>query len=280
MSSSSSFMSSYFQPEGVVDYAVGPRGGEVYKEPHLTSQFFNASAAQISVRAIPELVTHNEQVDSALDAGKTALKRPLQILNSAWNKLNVIGRGRRMDAARNTLIAYTPPVRDEFYAFSGSQGRVSVRLFAPIEVREVQVVFVMDAHRPLGVSEHNMAAPREIRLTGWTKDPRHSRHQDFRSSENKFDLGTFTFVLPEIESFHAANGQQTLVHNQSFIVPQTERVRVPAVGAQQHEEDGHPLYEDRVIPALRAVTVEVLSNQGNEEYTALHRVRVMGELVL
>jgi hypothetical protein len=246
----------------------------------LTSLYFNASAAQISVKAIPDLVTHNDQVDSALDAGKAALKRPLQLLNSAWNKLNVIGRGRRMDAARNTLNAYTPPVRDEFYAFSGSQGRVSVRLFAPIEVKEVQVVFVMDAHRPLGVSEHNMAAPKEIRLTGWTKDPRHSRHQDFRSSEHKFDLGTFTFILPNTQSFHAADSQLTLVHNQTFIVPQSERVRFPAVGAHQYEENGQPLYEDRAIPALRAVTVEVLSNQGNEEYTALHRVRVLGELVL
>eukprot|EP01034_Spumella_vulgaris_P029328 gene29328-36360_t len=271
-----SFMSHYFTPtndEGVLDYAVGPRGGEVYREKHLTSEYYNTSLS-IVLPPLPD--TDIDQVDSVLSTGKVALKKPLQLLSSAWNKINILGRKYALETTRNILIAYTPPVRDEFYSFSGSEGRVSVKLFAPIAVQQVALVFVLEAHRPLGVSEHNKAAPREVRLTGWTKDPRHSRHQDFQTADSKFDLGTHTFTLPSTQT---DNEDESFVYDQAFTVPLTERVRVPAWSSQQHEESGQPLFEDRAIPALRAITVEVLSNHGNEEYTALYRVKVLGELV-
>ncbi len=162
---------------------------------------------------------------------------------------NLVRSRKQAAQARNALVSHHAPLLGEAYSFAGSAGQVTVRLLCPVRVSAVELVYVFDAdsseEREQQQAAHNSAAPREVTVVGF-------RQKNRLGEADQVQLGQFNFNKPaDLEETRSVNG--TLLHSQSLSISAPE--------------------------PMRAVTVAVRSNHGNEQVTKLHRVKVWGELV-
>eukprot|EP01032_Pedospumella_encystans_P008624 gene8624-10214_t len=113
------------------------------------------------------------------------------------------------------------------------------------------------------VSELQACAPERVRLIGWTLDP-------LNTASVSVDLGTYRFDSFTPSNDYALSEMSTAnvsVYEQVFDI--TEHLR-------QH--NSALLIGNTMGPALKAVSLQVLSNYGEPNFTCVHRLQVIGVL--
>ena len=134
------------------------------------------------------------------------------------------------------------------YAFAGSAGSATVTMHSPVRVSAVQI-----AHRPRPTGKGGYSsAPKQIRLIGWTELPSSIPHIE------GIDLGVFTYEILRDEEDN--DGLQTfhLLSTNSILLDGTVQIRS--------------------VPPLKAVTVLILSNYGDPNFSSICRIKVLGQL--
>jgi hypothetical protein len=163
---------------------------------------------------------------------------PVAASKGFFSKLRLKVKLLQKDSNPQSLVQdFLPNDQGSRYCIAGNQGQVTVTLRHAVHVTAVSI-FNPTAGRLL---EDVTVLPRSFRLIGWTSDD--------EGNHLKHDLG---------------------IYDNSDTITVTENTK----------QGGHwltfSLPTNDMIPTLRAVTLMVLSNHGNEKQTCLYRVQVSG----
>jgi hypothetical protein len=277
------------------DFAVGVRGGSAV--PHrtlcrasgglrLTSPPASAASVASSGLASSLLSPFRDVLGSFGGAGKDG-ERGARRTDSKLRHEQGGGAGRKVpQLPLTTLVSHLRPSPTAYYALQHSRGdaattaqrsprsreaagfdyassvraalaQVTVVLHAPVNVAVLKLIHATADEDPALPD----CAPRRVRLLGWTQDPATVRHLPGKV----LDLGELQLqeAVP-CEAYPLSSSTERGSHGYVW-----ERVALsPALSS------GLPL------PPLRAVTLQVLENEGDQqEYTCLHRLQVIGAMV-
>lgn len=201
--------------EGVVDYAVGPRGGIILSQERLTSRHLCRSCSTSSATFS----------SSTAEEEASPLKRAAQSLGRAVSSaLQAPEHRLASSAARRSLLSHLPPqLTDPAYTFSGTKGHVTVQLFAPVNVTQLSVVHVVG-----NAAEFLAAAPREVCFVGYTSDPLTAQHS--------FDLGVLKVIAPTKAATAGSSYTRSLDVDPSRGVPPLVAVRAEVLNNYGNRE--------------------------------------------
>jgi hypothetical protein len=277
------------------DFAVGVRGGSAV--PHrtlcrasgglrLTSPPASAASVASGGLASSLLSPFRDVLGSFGGAGKDG-ERGARRTDSKLRHEQGGGAARKVpQLPLTTLVSHLRPSPTAYYALQHSRGdaaataqrsprsreaagfdyassvraalaQVTVVLHAPVNVAVLKLIHATADEDPALPD----CAPRRVRLLGWTQDPATVRHLPGKV----LDLGELQLqeAVP-CEAYPLSSSTERGSHGYVW-----ERVALsPALSS------GLPL------PPLRAVTLQVLENEGDQqEYTCLHRLQVIGAMV-
>jgi hypothetical protein len=277
------------------DFAVGVRGGSAV--PHrtlcrasgglrLTSPPASAASVASSGLASSLLSPFRDVLGSFGGAGKDGERGARRTDNKLRYEQGGEAARKVPQLPLTTLVSHLRPSPTAFYALQHSRGDAAATAQRSPRSREAagfdyassvraalaQVTVVLHAAVDVAVLKlvHATAdedpalpdcAPRRVRLLGWTQDPATVRHLPGKV----LDLGELQLqeAVP-CEAYPLSSSTERGSHGYVW-----ERAALsPALTG------GLPL------PPLRAVTLQVLENEGDQqEYTCLHRLQVIGAMV-
>lgn len=289
------------------DYAVGPRGGQVIHHRYMCPAFGGSQLTS------PPYTAHGNGGAQPFGALTDALGSVAATFNRGRSERGRVTAGSRVSkysSEARVLVSHLRPLPDHYYALStkrlhsatasvhtlqgrlGSSerygqehaqepyaGQVTILLTDSVYVEQIKLVTAT----AVDADSIQPCAPETFRIVGWTEDPRKVR--DVRGKQ--VDLGTHAFSAP-LPTTHYNSDVPTIGSGDvKTAVSDAYASGVTASADGSGESSSHvweqqyevPIEIDGVsVPALKAVTVHVLSNYGEREFTCLHRVQVIGVL--
>ena len=237
----------------LMDYAVGPRGGKVM-------------SPRQKCPANNRYVLTSPPVNS--------LHHHHQPLHHDHSNRKWVYKDQRI------LVSHHRPIPEHFYAIRSSDGAVTVLMHTLTNVSYVQLLHASYANY-FGInSTVDGCVPKMVRLSGWTVPPTTARD----ISTTRLELGEFQAPLTdEVEGFDELKiGDQGPVHFYQQTFPIATQPSGSSITASTSIADTF----SSPLPPLRAITILVLSNHGNDddaaatEYACIHRIRVVGSIQL
>jgi len=148
----------------------------------------------------------------------------------------------------------------------GTQGQITFELVAPINIQSVSIDHLPSRIASQLASTHHFnddaarsSAPRQFRIVGY--------HANGFDADDGVVLGTFEYDV---------QGPTTQIFD-LLVAP-------PAAVASEDDDDvgscsaTGPSCGSGIFSNLKGITIQILNNWGNPEYTSLYRLRVHGEL--
>ena len=136
------------------------------------------------------------------------------------------------------------------YSFKGNNGNITITMHSAIKVSHIQIL-----HSPKNLDRSN--APKKIKIIGWTEKPSSSL-----SDIEGLDLGTFEYKV------NKNLGETSYLQTFPISISKSNLNSVPK-GMELREE---------YVREVKAITVSVLSNQGDLSHTSICRIKILGEL--
>jgi SUN domain-containing protein 1/2 len=179
--------------------------------------------------------------------GKPFTSVPLA-LSKGWDFVARVRKstqiGYRSRYPQAVISHVVPPEEGHCFAFHGSEGQITVELSRRVHAESFSLYHPPTTSSLPGTTS---SKPKSFSLIGWTEVPRLKGLWPLQKvvAGEKVDLGTF-----EYSTKPSASAWQT------FVVTRTGK------------------------PSVRAISLDIHSNGGNEEHTCVYRIKLHGEPVL